>query len=82
MFAAFLAPYLMRIVLWASVMTAIGGGFLYFKIHYEHVGRDNERAKIDDTNKDASNAARAGIKNADDCDNANGNWDQSVGLCK
>lgn len=81
MIAAFLAPYLMRIILYASITAAIGGGFLYVKIHYEHIGRDKAIAAIAAKDQGAIDAVHKATSKVDDCYTSGGTWDVVGGMC-
>jgi hypothetical protein len=81
MIAAFLAPYLMRIILYASITAAIGGGFLYVKIHYEHIGRDKAIAAIAAGEKGALEDVEAAKAKVEECYSGNGTWDAVRGVC-
>lgn len=79
---ALLAPYAMRIALYASIVTAAGGGFLYFKVHYENVGRDKAIAAIAAKDEGALNAVKDARKTVDDCYGSGGGWDVTDGVCQ
>jgi hypothetical protein len=77
-----LRPYLFRIILYGSIAAALGGGFLYLKYHYESIGYQRAIAEMIAQDKEAGDAARAGIKNVDDCDASHDIWDATRGVCE
>lgn len=81
MIAAFLAPYLMRIILYASITAAIGGGFLYVKIHYENIGYSKAIVAIAAKDQGAMERVTKAKKGVDDCETFGGTWDTVTGRC-
>lgn len=81
MIATFLAPYLSRIILYASLAAAIGGGFLYVKIHYEHIGRDKAIAAIAAKDERAISDVKAATQKVDDCYAVGRTFSTVSGLC-
>lgn len=79
---AFLRPYLVRIILISSLIAALGGGFLYLKIHYEHVGYNKAIAAVAAKDERALHAVREAIALVDKCYSDGGTWDVVGGVCR
>lgn len=78
---AFLAPYLMRIILYASITAAIGGGFLYVKIHYEDIGYNKALTAVAAKDQGALDRVKKAKIGVDDCQEFGGTWDTVTGRC-
>lgn len=81
MIATFLAPYLLRIALFASIMAALGGGFLYVKVHYENIGYSKALTAVAAKDQGALDRVRKSEKGIDDCNSFGGTWDTRSGMC-
>lgn len=76
-----IAPYLGRILLYASIAAMIGGGFLWVKTHYYNLGWETAIHSIATENKEAVNAANKRRKEVGDCVASGGEWDTASGVC-
>lgn len=81
MIAAFLAPYAIRLIAGAVMLSALGGGFLYVKVHYENVGYAKAISKIAAKDEKAVDDVRSAKNKVDDCFNAGHTWDTLRGVC-
>lgn len=71
----------MRLIIAGLITSAIGGGFIFLKVHYEHVGRDKAIAAIAANEKETLDEVNAAKQKIDECYARRGAWDSSVGLC-
>ena len=78
---AALAPYLFRLVIAGLITSAIGGAFIFTKVHYEHVGRDKAIAAIAANERETLAEVNAAKQKIDECYARRGTWDASVGVC-
>ncbi|OAF05475.1 hypothetical protein AYJ54_00790 [Bradyrhizobium centrolobii] len=74
-------PYLFQIIIYGSVAAALGGGFLYLKVHYENVGYAKAISAIAAKDKSALDEVNNAKKMVDECYAAGRSWDVTSGLC-
>jgi hypothetical protein len=63
------------------ITSAIGGGFIFLKVHYENVGWNKAIAAVAAKDERAANAVKDAIKTVDDCYAAGKQWNAVDGLC-
>lgn len=79
---ALLAPYALRITAYALVLAALGGGFLYVKIHYENIGYNKAIAAIAAKDERAIENVKKATQTVDDCFAGGHTWNTLDGVCQ